>query len=174
MASFKFVISQANKSYQVEKEQEKCPLIGKKLDETFSGDFLGLEGYELRITGGSDRDGFPMRKDIESSGRKRFIVKKGVGYSGIKKIKKKKFRIDGIRKMKSIRGNTISAEITQINCKVSKAGLKPLEEILGKVTPEKESKEETPAKQPNEKNTDKEIKETSNQKQESKETVEKK
>ena len=132
MVSFKFIISQKNKTYQIEKEQEQCPIIGKKISEIFSGDFLGLEGFEFQITGGSDKDGFPMRHDIDGTARKRLILKKGIGYSGIKKIKKKKFLMDGIRKMKSLRGNTISQDITQINCKVKKSGTKNLDELLTK------------------------------------------
>lgn len=132
MAVFKFVISQGNRSYQVEKEQGLCPLMSKKLGDAFTADFLGLNGYELVITGGSDKDGFPMRKDIEAVGRKQLIATKGTGFSGAKKISKKLVKLKGLRKKKSFRGNTISADITQINCKVSKAGGKPLEELLGK------------------------------------------
>ncbi len=144
MAVFKFVISEKQKSYQVEKEQNLCPVMGKKIGETFSADFLGMNGYELAITGGSDKDGFPMRKDIEGTGRKRLIVKKGIGFSGEKKIGKKHLKIEGMRKKKSLRGGIISADVTQINCKVTKPGEKPLEELLGK---KEEKKEEQPAEE---------------------------
>jgi len=150
MANFKFVISKGSKSYQVEKEQESCPIVGKKIGETFSGDFLGLDGFELTITGGSDSDGFPMRNDIETTGRKKLILTKGIGFASRKKIKKKVFKRHGMRKMKSIRGNTISLSITQINCKVSKEGSVKLDDVLGKKEEAKEgetpTEENTPAK----------------------------
>lgn len=129
MANFKFVISSGNRSWQVEKDQKECPVSGKKIGETISADFLGLDGYELQIMGGSDKDGFPMRKDVESFARKKIVVTESIGFHS---------DVNGMRKRKIIRGNSISEEITQINCKVVKSGQKPLEEILGK----KEKKEE--------------------------------
>ncbi len=131
MPNFKFVISSGNRSWQVEKDQKECPISGKKIGESISADFLGLDGYELQITGGSDKDGFPMRKDIESFARKKIVVAEGVGFHPDAK---------GMRKRKIIRGNSVSEEIIQINCKVAKSGPKPLEEILGV----KEKKEEAP------------------------------
>lgn len=133
MPVFKFVLSSGGKSYQVEKDQGDCPVIGKKIGDSIVGDFLGLDGYEFIITGGHDKDGFPIRKDIEGVMRKRIVSIKGIGFSGRLRRKKKKTKVrKGLRKRKMMRGNTIAADIVQINCKVVKAGEKPLEEILKK------------------------------------------
>jgi small subunit ribosomal protein S6e len=134
MMNFKFVISSANRSYQVEKDQKECPVLGKKIGESFSGDFLGLEGYELIITGGSDRDGFPMRKDMDGVVKKRLILTDGIGFQAEK----------GLRKRKMVRGNTIGLDTVQINCNVTKQGQKPLAELLGKKEekPKEENSEE--------------------------------
>ena len=145
MAVFKFVISQGNKSYQIEKDQNDCiGLIGKKIGDKFSADILGLNGYELEIKGGSDKDGFPMRSDIEGIVRKRFLIKEGVGFKGMKRIKKKRKYIEGMRKRKMLHGNTISNTIVQINCKVIKEGAQKLDDILGKkeAAAKEEKKEE--------------------------------
>ncbi len=66
--AFKLVVSdpKSRKSYQKEVSGEG--ILGKKIGDKFSGAAAGLEGYELQITGGSDKDGFPMRKDVEGSG----------------------------------------------------------------------------------------------------------
>jgi len=133
MANFKFVISDKDRSWQVEKPQGDCPILGKKIGDSFSAGFLGIEGYELSITGGSDKDGFPMRKDIEGTMRRPIVITPGVGFAGKK----------GDRIRKNLRGNTIAQDIIQINCKVSKAGEKPLAEILG--IKQKEKKEEKDA-----------------------------
>jgi small subunit ribosomal protein S6e len=107
MPVFKFVISQGKKSYQVEKDQGDCPVIGKKIGDSISGGFLGLEGYDLIITGGHDKDGFPMRKDIEGVSRKKIILTKGDGFSGRLRRKKKLTKSrGGLRKRKMLRGNT--------------------------------------------------------------------
>lgn len=135
MAIFKFVISDGKKSYQIEKDQADCPVIGKKIGDVISGDFLGLDGYELLITGGCDKDGFPMRKDVEGVVRKRIILTKGTGFSGRirgKKKTKKPKKIKGLRKRKMVRGNTIAGDIVQINCKLTKRGEKSLDEIFGR------------------------------------------
>lgn len=133
MASFKFVISDGKKSYQIEKDQKDAPILGKQIGETLSGDFLGMDGYELQITGGSDKDGFPMRKDIEGQLRKRFLITKGVGFHT---------KVEGLRKRKMLRGNAIADDIVQINCKVTKTGPKPLEEMFGKKEKSGETKQE--------------------------------
>ena len=132
MANFKFVIGYSGKSYQVEKDQKDAPIFGKKISDTISGDFLGLAGYELQITGGSDKDGFPMRKDIEGVMRRRILVGEGVGL---------RTNIEGLKRRRMLRGNTIDADVAQINCKVVKAGATPLDEILGKKE-EEEKKDE--------------------------------
>lgn len=128
MATFKFVISDGKESWQVEKDQKDAPIFGKKLGETMDGSFLGMDGYELQITGGSDKDGFPMRNDIEGQLRKRFLINKGIGFHT---------KVDGLRRRKMLRGNMIGEDIAQINCKVTKKGTKSMEEIFGK----KEKKE---------------------------------
>lgn len=122
MPRFKFVISHAGKSYQVEKDHKDSPVLEKKIGDSVDGGFLGLAGYELQITGGSDKDGFPMRKDIEGIGRKKIVVTRGTGFRGT----------HGLRRRKLLRGNTVSLEISQINCRVLKQGEKSVEELLGK------------------------------------------
>lgn len=133
MANFKFVISHNKRSWQIEKDQKDAPVIGKKISELFTADFLGLNGYELQITGGSDKDGFPMRKDIEGMVKARVIINSPPGFKPTK---------EGERRRKTLRGNTISADIAQINCKVAKAGEKPLEEVLGEHGKKAEEKTE--------------------------------
>ncbi|MFH0837371.1 MAG: S6e family ribosomal protein [Candidatus Aenigmatarchaeota archaeon] len=141
MALFKFVISDKERSVQVEKDQKECPILGKKIGETLSGDFLGLEGYELTITGGHDNSGFPMLKDVDGSVKKSMLFTKGTGFKA--RPRRKKHLMDvkkGLRKRKTARGNTISLEISQVNCKVTKQGEKPLLEIFPP-KPKEEKKE---------------------------------
>ncbi|MFP4038417.1 MAG: 30S ribosomal protein S6e [Candidatus Nanohaloarchaea archaeon] len=105
--------------FQVETEAEN--LAGKQIGDSFSGEILGLEGYELEITGGSDRSGFPMRQSINGSERERVLIEEG---SGVRPEE------DGVMKRKSVRGNTVSTEIEQLNAKVVEEGSKSLEELL--------------------------------------------
>ena len=135
MPVFKFVINDKKDSFQVEKDQTQAPVLGKKIGETIDASFLGLEGYTLKITGGSDKDGFPMRNDVEGPNKKFLIMTKGVGFSGKLKGRKKKRKAttrEGVRKRKLIRGNTISDETSQINCTVTQQGAKALAELIPK------------------------------------------
>ena len=116
----KFLIgAKEGKTYAVEKDIEIA--MGKRIGDTINGEQLQLEGYELQIVGGSDKQGFPMRKDVTGSGRARPVLSKGVG------MKKK-----GTRRRKTVRGNAISDEITQVNLKVINEGPKKLEDTFGK------------------------------------------
>ena len=100
-------------------EEESAQLIGKKIGDKIKGDAIGLEGYELEITGGSDDCGFPMRKDVEGTGRKRILAIKGIGL--------KKNPVKGRRIRKTVAGNTIGESTVQINMKILKHGKTPLE-----------------------------------------------
>jgi len=133
---FKIVVSdpKSRKAYQKETEENASGLIGKKVGEKVSGSFLGLEGYELEITGGSDRQGFPIRPDVDGQGRKRIVLAFPPGFHPVR---------HGERKRKSVRGNTISNDISQINLKIVKAGKKPLETVFG--VKEKPKEGEKPA-----------------------------
>jgi small subunit ribosomal protein S6e len=86
-------------------------------------DILGLGGYGLEIRGGSDTDGTPMRKDVSGAVRKRILITSPPGYRPKEK---------GKRRRKSVRGNEISPEISQINVKIKEYGAKPIEGIFGK------------------------------------------
>lgn len=124
MANFTIVISdpETRKSYQTVVEQDKAvALVGKKISDDFSGDVLGLSGYTLKITGGSDKDGFPMHPSVQGQVRKRVLLTKPPGFHPTNK---------GERRRKTVRGNTVSQDTAQINCKIIKKGEKQLEEVF--------------------------------------------
>ena len=107
-------------------EDQSRKLKGLKIGEEFKGDDFGLPGYELQVRGGTDKDGFPMRKDLQGVLRKRLLLSSGVGY----KPKEK-----GIRRRKMVRGNTVDLDIAQLNVSVVKAGKKSMDDIFKKEEP---------------------------------------
>jgi len=113
MAKFKIVISdpETGKARSVELEGERAvPLIGRRIGDVIDGAIVGLSGYKVLITGGTDSSGFPMRPDIHGGIKTRVLLSKGVGY-----------RARGSRKdrrRKTIRGNMITEDIAQINMKI--------------------------------------------------------
>jgi len=96
-------------------------LIGKRISEEIDGGQIGFPGYIFKITGGSDKDGFPMRSNLEGPIRKRILSTRSQGF----RIKKK-----GEKQRKLVRGNTISDDIYQINMKIVQAGKKKIEELI--------------------------------------------
>ena len=119
--AFKIVVSEKELSYQLEVDDGK-QLNGLKIGEEFDGQIVGLDGYTLKITGGSDKNGFAMKKDVDGPRRIKSLLTGGVGY---------KPKGDGVKRRKTVRGNTIAEDIVQINTVVSKAGSKPIADILG-------------------------------------------
>lgn len=112
--------TQDGETFQKEVE-DASQIFGKKIGETFDGGILGLSGYKLEIRGGSDRDGFPMKESREGTERHRVLLGEGVGFNA---------ETDGERQRKSIRGNTVSNQIEQLNTAVVESGGKPVEELL--------------------------------------------
>ncbi len=117
--------SKAGKAYKVEgKDADANALfIGKRIGDVVDADILGLGGYALEITGGSDKQGMPMRKDVSGTARKRILITNPPGYQQKER---------GKRRRKSVRGNEISTEISQINVLIKEYGKKPLGELLVK------------------------------------------
>lgn len=126
MVEFKAVINdvKSGKSYQVSVSGHHAnSLIGRKIGEVVDGIFVGLPGYKLMITGGSDKDGFPMRKDLPGPRRARILISKSIGFRTAEK---------GQRAKKTVRGNTISPETIQVNMKVKTQGSKSIEDLIKK------------------------------------------
>jgi len=121
--AFKLVISEGEKSHQVEVDAAQSKkLNGLKIGEEIDASLVGLSGYKLKITGGSDKNGFPMKKDVDGPRRIRSLLSGGLGF---------KPKSDGQRRRKTVRGNTISDDIVQINTIVTEKGSKSIDELLG-------------------------------------------
>lgn len=129
---FKINISSKGKTLKFETENES--LIGKKIGETLAGSEISdeLAGYELEIKGTSDISGFPGKKDAEGSSLKKVLLTKGFSMHDKRK---------GVRKKKTVRGNTISTSTIQINTIVKKQGNKKFEDLLPKKEEAKEGSE---------------------------------
>jgi len=109
LANFKLTISDIKgKSVSKElKDSDANPLLGLQLGNETDATIVGLNG-KLKLTGGSDKSGVPMRNDIHGAARKYVLLSKGVGLQDAE---------IGQRVRKLMRGNTVSEEIYQINCK---------------------------------------------------------
>jgi len=112
MAKFKVIVSdpEEGKSKVVELDGARAvPLIGRRLGETVDGSVAGMSGRKLLITGGSDKDGFPMRRNIHGGVRVSVVVSESVGFHPQR---------EGERQRKTLRGSVITEDIVQVNMKV--------------------------------------------------------
>src|SRR5438876_810273 len=109
MAKFQLIVSDAetktSKATILEGPKAQA-LIGKSIGEEVEGKLLGIGSLTLRITGGTDKDGIPMRFDIQGGAKKRAILSSGVGF---------KPKTEGERIRKLVRGRTINEDTFQVN-----------------------------------------------------------
>ena len=113
MPTYKLIVSdeETGKSSVYElKDTQARALVGLKIGDEIDASSLEIKG-KIRITGGSDRAGFPMRSDVMGGVKKYVLLTKGVGF----KPKRK-----GERRRKLIRGNTITEDIYQVNAVIVK------------------------------------------------------
>ncbi|MFH0831455.1 MAG: S6e family ribosomal protein [archaeon] len=112
-------------------EADEKIFVGMKIGDVVQGKDISkdLPDYEFILTGASDNAGFPVVSSLEAVGRKRMLLKYGIGM--------KQRKPHGLRLKKTVHGNTISTDIMQINLKVKKHGSRALSEIYKK----EESKE---------------------------------
>jgi small subunit ribosomal protein S6e len=137
MAKFKLIVSDPEEgtSKAVELEEARAaPLIGRRVGEVLDGSIADMPGKKVQITGGSDKDGFPMRPSVHGGVRRRIILSGGVGFNP---------QDEGARRRKTIRGNVITDEIVQINLKIVEKA-KPKEGKKAKEKKQKPAEKETP------------------------------
>lgn len=108
MANFKLVVANPKDgkttAYEF-KDKQAQPLLGLKVGDVFDATVLGVQG-KIKITGGSDRSGIPMRQDVHGAVKKYVLLSKGVGLQSIE---------SGQRIRKLVRGNVITEDTYQIN-----------------------------------------------------------
>lgn len=118
----KFVVStKSGKAYSA--SSDKILFSGHKVGDTVKLEDLGLTGFEAKITGGSDKEGFPMHPSITGVARRKIFSAGDVGFRA---------KTKGIKKRVTVRGNTISDQTTQVNLSVTKVGSVDIDALLGK------------------------------------------
>lgn len=141
MAKFKVIVSdpQTTKATVAELEGSRAQvLVGRNIGEIVDGSQIGFTGKKLKITGGCDRDGIPMRADIHGGAKKYVVLSGGVGFRPTR---------PGERRRKLIRGGMITDETYQINVMISAGEVKPVEKPTEKA-PSVEARVRKPAPAP--------------------------
>ena len=108
LPNFKLIVSdkETGKSSVHElKDPQARALVGLKIGDEIDASVLGIKG-KIKITGGSDRAGFPMRSDVMGGVKRYILLTKSVGFEP---------KMKGERRRKLVRGNTITEDIYQVN-----------------------------------------------------------
>ena len=93
----------------IEDEHKLRAFYDKRISREVEGDVLGDEfkGYVFRISGGNDKQGFPMKQGVLTTQRVRLLLSQG--HSCFRERRK------GERKRKSVRGCIVSSDLSVIN-----------------------------------------------------------
>jgi len=93
--------------------QDANRFIGRSIGEEIDGSAVGLDGYTVEITGGSDTAGRPMREDVAGSALTSILVDGGTGFEPTR---------EGERKRITVRGREVGEETRQINAAIADRG----------------------------------------------------
>jgi len=108
--------SGAQKCIELDDEKKLRALYDKRMSQEVLGDDLGdqFKGYIFKISGGNDKQGFPMKQGVLTNTRIRLLL--GPNTTCYRP------RRDGERKRKSIRGCIVGPDLAVIHLVVVKKG----------------------------------------------------
>lgn len=114
---------------EIDDERRLQNLYDRRMAQEIEGSVIGeeFEGYVLRISGGNDKQGFPMRQGVLTNTRVRLLCKKG--------HKAYRPRRTGERKRKSVRGCVVGHDIAVLNLVVVTQGPNPIPGITDDSVP---------------------------------------
>ena len=102
--------------------QDANRFIGRSIGDEVDGSAVGLDGYTVEITGGSDTAGRPMREDVAGSALTSILVDGGTGFEPTR---------EGERKRITVRGREVGDETQQINATIAERGERAVADLLG-------------------------------------------
>ena len=106
----------SQKSIDIDDDKKLLPFFDKRISQEIGLDSLGDEftGYRARISGGNDKQGFPMMQGVLTPERVRLLLRKG--------SKCYRQRRTGEMKRKSVRGCIVSMDLSVLNLVLVKRG----------------------------------------------------
>eukprot|EP00823_Brevimastigomonas_motovehiculus_P001128 TRINITY_DN11660_c0_g1_i1.p1 TRINITY_DN11660_c0_g1~~TRINITY_DN11660_c0_g1_i1.p1 ORF type:complete len:262 (+),score=64.73 TRINITY_DN11660_c0_g1_i1:28-813(+) len=127
--NFSYPATGCQKVIEVDDENKLRSFYEKRMGQEVEGDVLGddFKGYIFRITGGNDKQGFPMKQGLLTTQRVRLLLEKGQ--------KCFRERRAGERKRKSIRGCIVSSELSVLNLCLVKKGEKEIPGLTDSTKP---------------------------------------
>jgi len=121
----------AQKLLDIDDEKKYRIFFDKKISQEVPGDSLGEEwkGYIFRITGGNDKQGFPMKQGILLPHRVRLLLSEGQSCY--------RTRRNGERRRKSVRGCIVASDIAVLSLVIVKQGDAEIPSLTDTVLPKR-------------------------------------
>lgn len=119
------------KLIDIEDERKLRVFMDRRMGQEVPGDAVGPEfkGYVFRITGGNDKQGFPMKQGIMHPTRVRLLLSEG--HSCYRP------RRDGERRRKSVRGCIVGMDLSVLALAIVKQGDEELPGLTDTVHPKR-------------------------------------
>jgi small subunit ribosomal protein S6e len=111
-----FPTNGSQKLIEIEDERRMRVFMDKRIGQEVAGDSIGDEfkGYVFKVTGGNDKQGFPMKNGVLHPTRVRLLLSKG--HSCYRP------RRTGERKRKSVRGCIVGPDLSVLSVVIVKQG----------------------------------------------------
>ncbi|SBS85903.1 40S ribosomal protein S6, putative [Plasmodium ovale] len=124
-------LNNVQKSIEIDDEKKLLPFMERRIGNVVPGDSIGEEftGYVFRITGGNDKQGFPMMQGVLTNNRVRLLFKKG--------MKCYRPRKKGEKKRKSVRGCIVGQDLSALNLTLVKKGTNEIPGLTDKAVGKK-------------------------------------
>jgi len=113
-------------------DEKRCRIFyDKKISQEVPGDSLGDEwkGYIFRITGGNDKQGFPMKQGVLLPHRVRLLLSDGQSCYRTRRA--------GERRRKSVRGCIVASDIAVLSLVIVKQGDSEIPSLTDTVLPKR-------------------------------------
>jgi small subunit ribosomal protein S6e len=106
---------------EIEDEKKLRIFYEKRMSQVVNADSLGdqFKGYTLKIMGGNDKQGFPMKQGVLLPHRVRLLLSKGHSCYRPRRA--------GERKRKSVRGCIVAQDIAALSLKIEQKGEQEIE-----------------------------------------------
>ena len=117
------------KKFEFEDEKQLRIFMDKRIGQEVDISTLGekFKNYIVRITGGNDKDGFPMMLGVATSNRVRLLLDGSLGcYIPLR---------DGQRRKKTVRGCVVSMDLAVLNVVIVKKGDSEIEGLTDTMVP---------------------------------------
>jgi small subunit ribosomal protein S6e len=124
-----YPVTGAQKSIAIDDDKKVSKFYDKRMGAEVVGDDVEerFKGYVFKITGGNDKDGFPMKQGVMVRGRVRLLLSKG--HSTYRP------RRSGEKKRKSVRGCIVGPDLSVISLAIVKVGEAPIEGLTDRKLP---------------------------------------